>query len=122
MRRTTLQQGGKRNMNDFQRGYILAYFKDHPQNYSFHFLAENLGISIAEIDDLISDLIAEKQLYYNHNNMLELTPQGRLSIMNDQIDYFSFKDTSLEMHFVNHQAAVSVNEIYIPDDFISKLK
>jgi len=108
-------------MNDFQRGYILAYFKDHSRNYSFQFLAENLGISIAEIDDLISGLIAEKQLIYN-NNMLELTPQGRLSIMNDQIDYFSFRDTSVEMRFVNPRSAVSINDIYVPDDFISKLK
>ena len=108
-------------MNDFQKGYILAYFKDHPQNYSFQFLAENLGISIAEIDDLISGLITESQLTY-YNNMVELTPQGRLSIMNDQIDYFSFMDSSVKMRFVNPQVAVSIYDIYIPDDFISKLK
>lgn len=109
-------------MNDFQRGYILSYFKDHPHNYSFHFLAENLGISIAEIDDLISSLIADAQLEYNHSNMLELTPKGRLAIMNEQVDYFSFKDTAIEMRFVNPQAAVSTNDIYIPEDFVSKLK
>ena len=51
-------------MNDFQRGYILAYFKDHQQDYSFYALANNLGISVSVIDDLISELIEENQLAY----------------------------------------------------------
>lgn len=46
-------------MNDFYRGYILAYFKDHQHNYSFFFLARSLGISISEVDELISILIDE---------------------------------------------------------------
>ena len=63
-------------MNDFQRGYILAYFKDHQQDYSFYALANNLGISVSVIDDLISELIEENQLAYNSDNMLVLTPRG----------------------------------------------
>lgn len=49
-------------MNDFYRGYILAYFKDHQHNYSFFFLARSLGISISEVDELISILIDESIL------------------------------------------------------------
>ena len=56
-------------MNDFQRGYILAYFKDHQQDYSFYALANNLGISVSVIDDLISELIEENQLAYNSDIM-----------------------------------------------------
>ena len=54
-------------MNDFQRGYILAYFKDHQQDYSFYALANNLGISVSVIDDLISELIEENQNVINAN-------------------------------------------------------
>lgn len=109
-------------MNDFQKGYILAYFKDHPRNYSFGFLAKNLGVSVSKIDDIIAELITETQLKYNTDNMLELTPQGRLSILNNQTDYLSFENISIEMHFVKPQTAISLNDIYIPENFISKLK
>ncbi len=80
-------------MNDFQRGYILAYFKDHQQDYSFYALANNLGISVSVIDDLISELIEENQLAYNSDNMLVLTPRGRLTILNDRVDFLLFDET-----------------------------
>lgn len=109
-------------MNDFQRGYILAYFKDHQQDYSFYALANNLGISVSVIDDLISELIEENQLAYNSDNMLVLTPRGRLTILNDRVDFLSFDENLAERKIINPQAAISLDQIYIPDDFISKLK
>lgn len=77
-------------MNDFYRGYILSYFKDHKQHYSFLFLAQNLGLAVSSIDELVSELIEDNQLAYGSNNMLMLTPKGRLTILNDQADYLSF--------------------------------
>lgn len=109
-------------MNDFQRGYILAYFKDHQQDYSFYALANNLGISVSVIDDLISDLIEENQLAYNSDNMLVLTPRGRLTILNERVDFLSFDENLAERKIINSQAAISLDQIYIPGDFISKLK
>ena len=67
-------------MNDFYRGYILSYFKDHKQHYSFLFLAQNLGLAVSSIDELVSELIEDNQLAYGSNNMLMLTPKGRLTI------------------------------------------
>lgn len=109
-------------MNDFQRGYILAYFKDHQQDYSFYALANNLGISVSVIDDLISELIEENQLAYNSDNMLVLTPRGRLTILNDRVDFLSFDENLAERKIIKTQTAISLDQIYIPDDFISKLK
>ena len=109
-------------MNDFQRGYILAYFKDHQQDYSFYALANNLGISVSAIDDLISELIEENQLAYNSDNMLVLTPRGRLTILNDRVDFLSFDENLAERKIIKTQTAISLDQIYIPDDFISKLK
>ena len=108
-------------MNDFQRGYILAYFKDHQQDYSFYALANNLGISVSVIDDLISELIEENQLAYNSDNMLVLTPRGRLTILNDRVDFLSFDENLAERKIIKPQTAISLDQIYIPDDFISKL-
>lgn len=109
-------------MNDFQRGYILAYFKDHQQDYSFYALANNLGISVSVIDDLISELIEENQLAYNSDNMLVLTPRGRLTILNDRVDFLSFDENLAERKIIKTRIAISLDQIYIPDDFISKLK
>lgn len=109
-------------MNDFQRGYILAYFKDHQQDYSFYALANNLGISVSVIDDLISELIEKNQLAYNSDNMLVLTPRGRLTILNDRVDFLSFDENLAERKIIKTQTAISLDQIYIPDDFISKLK
>ena len=109
-------------MNDFQRGYILAYFKDHQQDYSFYALANNLGISVSVIDDLISELIEENQLAYNSDNMLVLTPRGRLTILNDRVDFLSLDENLAERKIIKPQTAISLDQIYIPDDFISKLK
>ena len=109
-------------MNDFQRGYILAHFKDHQQDYSFYALANNLGISVSVIDDLISELIEENQLAYNSDNMLVLTPRGRLTILNDRVDFLSFDENLAERKIIKTQTAISLDQIYIPDDFISKLK
>lgn len=41
-------------MNDFYRGYILSYFKDHKQHYSFLFLAQNLGLAVSSIHNSVS--------------------------------------------------------------------
>lgn len=109
-------------MNDFQREYILAYFKDHRQDYSFYSLANNLGISVSIIDDLISELIKENQLAYNSDNMLVLTPRGRITILNDRVDFLSFDENLDEKKSIKPPAAISLDQIYIPDDFISKLK
>lgn len=109
-------------MNDFQRGYILAYFKDYQQDYSFYALANNLGISVSVIDDLISELIEENQLAYNSDNMLVLTPRGRLTILNDRVDFLLFDENLAERKIIKPQTAISLDQIYIPDDFISKLK
>ena len=109
-------------MNDFQRGYILAYFKDHQQDNSFYALANNLGFSVSVIDDLISELIEENQLAYNSDNMLVLTPRGRLTILNDRVDFLLFDENLAERKIIKPQTAISLDQIYIPDDFISKLK
>lgn len=109
-------------MNDFHKGYILAYFKDHQQDYSFYALAKNLGISISVIDELISELMEENQLAYNSDSMLSLTPQGRLTILNDQADFLSFDESPTERRIIKPQTAISLDQIYIPDGFIVKLK
>lgn len=109
-------------MNDFHRGYILAYFKDHQQDYSFYALANNLGISVSVIDDLISELIEENQLAYNSDNMLVLTQRGRLTILNDRVDFLSFDESFSERKIIKPQTAISLDQIYIPDNFILKLK
>jgi hypothetical protein len=71
---------------------------------------------------LISELIEENQLAYNSDNMLVLTPRGRLTILNDRVDFLLFDENLAERKIIKPQTAISLDQIYIPDDFISKLK
>lgn len=109
-------------MNDFYRGYILSYFKDHKQHYSFLFLAQNLGLAVSSIDELVSELIEDDQLAYGSNNMLMLTPKGRLTILNDRADYLSFDGNRAKEGIIHPENALSLDEVYIPAGFMSKLK
>ena len=109
-------------MNDFCKGYILSYFKDHQQEYSFHEIAKGLGKPVLKIDELVEELISEKMLIYNSENMLVLTPEGRVAILNEQIDYYPFDRIKNERNIIHPEKALSLTEIYIPDRFLSKLR
>jgi len=109
-------------MNDFCKGYILSYFKDHQQEYSFHEIAKGLGMPVLKIDELVEELISAKMLVYNSENMLVLTPEGRIAIMNEQIDYYPFDHIRSERSMIHPEKALPLTEIHIPDRFISKLR
>lgn len=109
-------------MNEFYKGYILAYFKEHKNEYSFQTIAEKLGRPISEIDDHIESLIQEGLLQYDDNHMLRLSSKGRLSILNKTIDFYGFENNTTPMKFINPESALSAEIIYIPKNFISKLK
>lgn len=109
-------------MIDFYKGYILAYFKNNNCNYSFSAIAKKLGISILEVDEIISCLIEEGMLEYNENHMLSLTAQGRMKILNKPIDYYNFnKENKCYMRIIHPTAAIDQSAIYIPENFLSKL-
>lgn len=109
-------------MSDMYRNFILAYFKEHDKEYSFCSLAEYLGIPISMVDDCIEQLICDGLLIYNANSMLSLTEKGRLSILNQQADFFSFDDVRPDRRIINPAAALPLDAIYVPNGFISKLK
>lgn len=108
-------------MDDFFRGYILAYFKDHQQNYSLSALAQNLGISVSIVDEMISELIEENQLAYNSDCMLSLTPTGRLAILNSRADFLPFDKNPSIRSIIQPQTALSLDQVYIPKGFDKKL-
>lgn len=113
---------GRLTMTHFRKGYILSYFKNHQQNYSFSDLAANLGLSVSEIDEIISEMIDDKQLEYNTEKMLVLTQKGRLAILNEQFDYISFSEEEKGSGIIHPENALSLDEIFIPENFLSKIK
>ena len=73
-------------------------------------------------DELVSELIEDNQLAYGSNNMLMLTPKGRLTILNDQADYLSFDGKHEKEGIIHPENALSLDEVYVPAGFMSKLK
>ncbi len=109
-------------MIEFYKGYILAYFKKNKCNYSFSAIAQKLGISILDIDEIISSLIEDGMLEYNTSHMLSLTAQGRMQILNKPIDYYDFDgEDECCMRIIDPATAMDQSAIYIPKNFLSKL-
>lgn len=109
-------------MNDFQKDFVLAYFKEHSKGYSFCTLAESLGVPISVIDDCIAQLIGDDFLVYNSEKMLSLTAKGRLHILNKQADFLTFEKTEIKHRIIRPEEALPLDAIYIPEGFIAKLK
>lgn len=51
-----------------------------------------------------------------------LTPKGRLTILNDQADYLSFDGKHEKEGIIHPENALSLDEVYVPAGFMSKLK
>lgn len=113
---------GRLTMTQFRKGYILSYFKNHQENYSFSDLASKLGLSVSEIDAIISEMIDDTQLEYNTENMLVLTQKGRLAILNEQFDYISFSDEIKGNGIIHPESALPLDAVFIPENFLSKIK
>lgn len=108
-------------MNDFFKGYILAYFKDRNNDYSFHDLAKSLGISIEKIDEVITSLVQEEDLAYNEKHTLNLTAKGRMMILNCKEDYVKPPNNILLYNIIEPDSAWPIDRAYVPETFTSKL-
>ena len=105
-------------MNDFLSGIILAYFKNHKNEYSFTVLAESLGIPISRIDDTIDCLIQEEMLVYDESHLLSLSEKGRLKILNQKADSISFsRDAQFRYRKIDPDTAIPIDQIYVPSNF-----
>lgn len=110
-------------MDDFLKGIILAYFKSHKNEYSFAALAALLGISLSRMDDIIEGLLQEEMLEYNKSHMLSLSPKGRLAILNQKVDSITFSDNiRFRYSKINPDAAIPIDQIYVPPNFLERVK
>lgn len=110
-------------MDDFLKGYVLAYFKRHKDEYSFTALAELLGIPISQMDDIIDCLLQEEMLVYNEMHMLSLTPKGRLAILNRREDSIDISENiRFRYRKIDPDIAIPIDQVYIPEGFTQKLK
>lgn len=100
---------------------LMAYFKENKNTYSLSFLVKIYGITFERLTIIIEQLIREKCLEYNENNMLSLTPKGRLMLLNTSYDYYSAYDSQLPIGIIDPQKAWPIDKPYIPDKFTSKL-
>lgn len=106
-------------MDDYLQLLILAYFKQY-HTYSINDIARLLGTSPQKITDLISDLLQKNYLEYS-DDLLRLSPAGRLQIMNHKVDFLVFDSGDLQIPKVHPDRAWTTDRIYIPEGFLSKL-
>lgn len=110
-------------MDEVLKGFALTYFKRHKNGYSFTALARQLGIPILKMNDVIDCLLQEGMLAYNEVHMLSLTPKGRLAILDQRGDSVDTSgDTRFRYGKINPDAAIPLNQVYVPEGFMDKLK
>jgi hypothetical protein len=80
-----------------------------------------LGLTIANLKNYIDENIENKNLQII-NDMLQLTPKGRLLLMNNSIDALDFTDEAIEPDLINPLKAWSLDKPYVPEKFTAKLR
>lgn len=108
-------------MDNFIKEYIIAYFQENSNLYSFCDLANSLGISIDVIDDMVAQLIKEGFLEYNEDTMLSVTELGQLFIR-EKVGRFNSDTRSPKTgRIIDPKTAWPFDKIYVPSNFLSKL-
>ena len=105
-------------MDDFRTNLILAYFKEKGNNYSYLELANLLGVGTNRLEGILDILIEQKMLLFNELRMLQLTEKGRLSLLNNQVDYYKFDNVTEELVFKDPWP---IDRPYFPKKFLSKI-
>jgi len=108
-------------MDDFIEKYVLAYFNRDEDNYSFISIAQKLGISVEEVDNIVVNLIEKKALEYTENHMLQITLKGQMILLNEKesliYEHWDEKSKSI----IDLESAWDFDRIYLPKDFLKKL-
>ena len=108
-------------MNDFVHKLILAYIKSKGSNYSLAELVSILGLTISNTLEEIQFLVASGHLEVNEN-ILSITLSGRLAIQNEDVDHMTFNiDDTIPIN-ADLNSAWPLDKIYVPKNFLKKLK
>ncbi|QOX65113.1 hypothetical protein FRZ06_18065 [Anoxybacterium hadale] len=106
-------------MDEYLRLLMLAYFKEKKEKYSLYELRKNLGIAESYTLELINQLL-EDGLLEIKNNLLSLSHKGRIFLMNNSLDWFSFEIEPMEQLFFHERWPL--DKPYAPKNFSKKIK
>lgn len=109
-------------MKNFFKKYILIYFITNKNEYSFIKIAQNLGLPLEMIEDIITEMLNESLLYYNEDNILSLTQKGN-DLLYDSKEKFLINGGKInkKSRLIDTSSALDLNHVYVPDGFLSKL-
>ena len=106
-------------MDDYLQRMVLAYFKIY-NTCSIISLSRRLGIPVEKTVEIIEKLIDLGDIA-KENGGIVLTLKGRLKLQNQLEDFYLFDDCK-EIPKVNFEERWDINRVYVPDDFMKKLK
>lgn len=101
--------------------FILSFFKQKKDDYSFMDLASLLGLPINVIDDNLRLLIESDYLKYNEDNLLSLTLNGRIALSKTEIENINFFQDNIHPKIIKKEPW-ELNKIYIPKGFTKKIR
>lgn len=101
--------------------FILSFFKQKKDDYSFMELASVLGLPINVIDDTLKSLIESDYLKYNENNLLSLTSSGQVALSKTDIENVDFSQCNIHPKIIKNEPW-ALDKIYIPKGFTKKIR
>jgi hypothetical protein len=101
--------------------FILSFFKQKNNDYSFMELASLLGLPISVIDEKLGWLIDLNYLKYNQVNLLSLTSKGRVTLAKTEMENFSFNQNKIHPEILKNEPW-PLDKIYIPKGFTKKIQ
>lgn len=104
-------------MNEYTLSLFLLYIKEAGTNYDFTEAKQMLGMSHAQLEELISNLKGKEYLDYVEYS-LKITEKGlRYLISRNAINY-SANDKEYVVNI--HTSQLPIDEVFVPKDFDKK--
>lgn len=108
-------------MSDFKDLLILSYFIQQKEMYAFSELQEILGLSRNQLSVRL-DQLTDKALLIYGNELLSVSTKGKKIVLENKLEAFPFFSKN---DYENDQAvkdsSLGIYDIYVPEDFDSKI-
>lgn len=114
-------------MIEYDKIIIIIYIRTYKDTYSYDEIKEHLGLSYAELNSFIDNLISEDILIYNDDYILEVSKEGlRLlslyGLQNIQFDDLLIDYQAKMVSKISTEVKLGISDIYIPKNFNEKFE
>lgn len=99
----------------------LAYFKEKQSSYLISEMMELLGLTQAQVDNLISQLLQNGFISYD-DSLLKITSKGLTYLITNNCGMIEVENKTIPLCHISPERATPIDEPYVPKRFLKKYK